>query len=90
MRQLRQNLGRHIDDISGKYLIKGETKTLLLLYPSESMFAELYDGFDDVLQKGYRSGVIIVSPSLLMLAIQVVQQILQRRPHARGGRQDFD
>src|SRR5581483_7928428 len=30
---------------------------------------------DDVLQKGYRAGVIIVSPSLLMLAIQVVQQI---------------
>ncbi len=46
-----------------------------MFIPSESMFAELYDGFDDVLQKGYRSGVIIVSPSLLMLAIQVVQQI---------------
>ena len=27
------------------------------------------------MQKGYRAGVIIVSPSLLMLAIQVVQQI---------------
>jgi DNA recombination protein RmuC len=39
------------------------------------MFAELHDAFDDVLQKGYRAGVIIVSPSLLMLAIQVVQQI---------------
>ncbi len=75
-RQLRQNLGKHIDDISGKYLIKGETQDVAFMFiPSESMFAELYDGFDDVLQKGYRSGVIIVSPSLLMLAIQVVQQI---------------
>ena len=46
-----------------------------MFIPSESMFAELYDAFDDVLQKGYRAGVIIVSPSLLMLAIQVVQQI---------------
>lgn len=76
MRQLRQNLGKHIDDISGKYLIKGETQDLAFMFiPSESMFAELYDQFDDVLQKGYRAGVIIVSPSLLMLAIQVVQQI---------------
>lgn len=76
MRQLRQNLGKHIDDISGKYLIKGETQDVAFMFiPSESMFAELYDGFDDVLQKGYRAGVIIVSPSLLMLAIQVVQQI---------------
>ena len=75
MRQLRQNLGKHIDDISGKYLIKGETQDVAFMFiPSESMFAELYDAFDDVLQKGYRAGVIIVSPSLLMLAIQVVQQ----------------
>ena len=75
-RQLRQNLGKHIDDISGKYLIKGETQDVAFMFiPSESMFAELYDAFDDVLQKGYRAGVIIVSPSLLMLAIQVVQQI---------------
>jgi DNA recombination protein RmuC len=75
-RQLRQNLGKHIDDISGKYLIKGETQDVAFMFiPSESMFAELYDVFDDVLQKGYRAGVIIVSPSLLMLAIQVVQQI---------------
>ncbi len=76
MRQLRQHLGKHIDDISGKYLIKGETQDVAFMFiPSESMFAELYDQFDDILQKGYRAGVIIVSPSLLMLAIQVVQQI---------------
>jgi len=76
MRQLRQNLGKHIDDIAGKYLIKGETQDVAFMFiPSESMFAELYDAFDDVLQKGYRAGVIIVSPSLLMLAIQVIQQI---------------
>jgi DNA recombination protein RmuC len=75
-RQLRQNLGKHIDDISGKYLVKGETQDVAFMFiPSESMFAELYDEFDDILQKGYRAGVIIVSPSLLMLAIQVVQQI---------------
>jgi DNA recombination protein RmuC len=75
-RQLKQNLGKHIDDISGKYLIKGETQDVAFMFiPSESMFAELHDAFDDVLQKGYRAGVIIVSPSLLMLAIQVVQQI---------------
>jgi DNA recombination protein RmuC len=75
-RQLRQNLGKHISDISEKYLIAGETQDVAFMFiPSESLFADLYDGFDDILQKGYRAGVIIVSPSLLMLAIQVVQQI---------------
>ena len=75
-RQLRVNLGKHISDISEKYLIAGETQEVAFMFiPSESLFAELYDGFDDIMQKGYRAGVIIVSPSLLMLAIQVVQQI---------------
>jgi DNA recombination protein RmuC len=43
--------------------------------PSESVYAELHDGFEDIMQKAFRSKVVIVSPSLLMLAIQIVQQI---------------
>jgi len=43
--------------------------------PSESVYAELYDRFDDLIQKAYRAQVVLVSPSLLMLAIQVMQQI---------------
>ena len=46
-----------------------------MFVPSESVYAELHDGFDDVVQKAYRAKVVIVSPSLLMLAIQVIQQI---------------
>ena len=34
-------------------------------------------GFDDVIQKAYRARIVLVSPSLLMLAIQVMQQILK-------------
>ena len=46
-----------------------------MFVPSESVYAELHENFDDVVQKAYRSKVVIVSPSLLMLAIQVIQQI---------------
>ena len=46
-----------------------------MFVPSESVYAELHDGFDDIVQKAYRARVVIVSPSLLMLAIQVIQQI---------------
>jgi DNA recombination protein RmuC len=74
--RLRQDIGRHIGDISQKYLIPGETQDLALMFvPSESVYAELHDGFDDVVQRAFRAKVVIVSPSLLMLAIQVVQQI---------------
>jgi DNA recombination protein RmuC len=74
--RVRADIAKHVGDIVDKYLIPGETQDMALMFvPSESIYAELYDGFDDIFQKAYRSKVIIVSPSLLMLAIQVIQQI---------------
>ena len=74
--RMRQDLTKHVDEIAAKYLIAGETQDLALMFvPSESIFAELHEGFDDIMQRAFRSKVVIVSPSLLMLAIQVVQQI---------------
>ena len=75
-RQLRNHLGTHIGDIAKKYLIPGETQDFALMFvPSESLYTELHDSFDDIIQKAYRARVMIVSPSLLMLAVQVIQQI---------------
>jgi DNA recombination protein RmuC len=74
--RLRTDVGKHVGDIAEKYLIPGETQEMALMFvPSESVYAEIHDGFDDIVQKAYRSRVVLVSPSLLMLAIQVVQQI---------------
>jgi DNA recombination protein RmuC len=74
--RVRADIAKHVGDIAAKYLIPGETQDMALMFvPSESIYAELYDSFDDIFQKAYRSKVIIVSPSLLMLAIQVIQQI---------------
>ncbi|ACI94643.1 RmuC domain protein [Afipia carboxidovorans OM5] len=76
--RLRQDVMKHVSDIAGKYLIAGETQdTALMFVPSESVYAEIHDGFDDVVQKAYRARIVLVSPSLLMLAIQVMQQIMK-------------
>jgi DNA recombination protein RmuC len=76
--KVRIDLQRHVSDIAEKYLIPGETQEMALMFvPSESVYAEIHDGFDDVVQKAYRARVVLVSPSLLMLAIQVMQQILK-------------
>jgi DNA recombination protein RmuC len=76
--RLRTDVMKHVSDIAEKYLIAGETQdTALMFVPSESVYAEIHDGFDDVIQKAYRARVVLVSPSLLMLAIQVMQQILK-------------
>jgi DNA recombination protein RmuC len=76
--RLRGDVMKHVSDIADKYLITGETQdTALMFVPSESVYAEIHDSFDDVIQKAYRARVVLVSPSLLMLAIQVMQQILR-------------
>jgi DNA recombination protein RmuC len=76
--RLRGDIMKHVSDIAEKYLVPGETQdTALMFVPSESVYAEIHDGFDDVIQKAYRARVVLVSPSLLMLAIQVMQQILK-------------
>jgi DNA recombination protein RmuC len=74
--RVRQDVMKHVNDIAGKYLCPGETQDVALMFvPSESVYAELHDSFDDVVQKAYRAQVMMVSPTLLMLAIQVIQQI---------------
>jgi DNA recombination protein RmuC len=74
--RVRQDVQKHIADIAEKYLVPGETQDVALMFvPSESVYAEVHDGFDDVVQKAYRAQVMMVSPTLLMLAIQVIQQI---------------
>jgi len=76
--RLRQDILKHVGDIADRYLIPGETQDMALMFvPSESVYAEIHDGFDDVIQKAYRARVVLVSPALLMLAIQVMQQILK-------------
>jgi DNA recombination protein RmuC len=76
--RLRNDVMKHVSDIAEKYLIAGETQDSALMFvPSESVYAEIHDGFDDVIQKAYRLRVVLVSPSLLMLAIQVMQQIMK-------------
>jgi DNA recombination protein RmuC len=74
----RRDIEVHIRDISEKYLLQGETQdTAFMFVPSESVFAEIHENFEAVVQKAHRARVIIVSPSLLMLSIQVVQAILK-------------
>ena len=74
----RRDVELHIRDIAEKYLIAGETQdTAFMFVPSESVFAEIHENFEMVVQRAHRARVVIVSPSLLMLSIQVVQAILK-------------
>lgn len=74
----KNDMGVHIKAIAEKYLIAGETAdTAFLFVPSESIFADLHEKFEDVVQRALRARIVIVSPAILMLSIQVVQALLR-------------
>ena len=68
----------HLKAISEKYFLKGETQdTAFMFVPSESIFAEIHENFEGLVQKAHKARVVVVSPSLLMLSIQVMQSVLK-------------
>ena len=76
--QFRRDVTRHVRDIAERYLIPGETQdTAFMFVPSESVFSEIHERFEDIVQQAHRLRVVIVSPSLLLLSIQIIQSVLR-------------
>lgn len=76
--RVRADVLKHVKDIAEKYLIPGEVQSPAIMFvPSESIYAELHDGFADVIQKAHRAQVAIMSPNILMLAINTVLTVMK-------------
>lgn len=72
----RNDLKKHVQDISSKYLIEGETAVVAYMFvPAESVFAEIYARFQDVVQFAYEKNVYIVSPTTLMAYLTAMKAI---------------
>ncbi len=77
-RRIRNDVARHIEAMAERYFLPGETQdTAILFVPSESVYADLAEHFDDLVQKAHRSRIVITSPNMLMLAVQTMQAILK-------------
>ncbi len=76
--QVRTDINRHINEIAERYFIVGETQdTALMFVPAESDYTELHENFPDHIQKSHRASVIIVSPNMLMLAVQTMYAVMK-------------
>ncbi len=74
--RVKTDITKHISDIADRYLIPGETQDIALMFiPSESVYADLQERFDDLVQRAQRARVMIVSPTLMVMAIQVIKQV---------------
>lgn len=78
LHRMKGDLNKHIADIAEKYLIPGETQDIALMFvPSEAVFAELHANCADVIQKAFRQRVVVVSPTLLLLGVEIIRHMLR-------------
>ncbi len=77
-RDFANDVLRHIKDVASKYLIFGETHDLALLFlPSEAIYAELHANFPEVIEKGFSSKVMIVSPTTFMATLHTMRAVMR-------------
>jgi DNA recombination protein RmuC len=72
------NLKKHIDDISNKYIIAGETTDQAILFlPAEAIFAEIYAYHSDIIEYAQNKKVWLTSPTTFMAMITTIQVVIQ-------------
>ena len=77
-KMFKQDMKKHIDAISSKYIITGETANQAILFlPAEAIFAEINAYHQDIIDYAYRKKVWITSPTTLISTLTVIEMIIK-------------
>lgn len=77
-KMFRQDMKKHIDAISSKYIIPDETADQAILFlPAEAIFAEVNAYHQDIINYAYKKRVWITSPTTLISTLTVVEMIIK-------------
>jgi len=77
-RDFKLNVKMHINDISSKYIIPGQTSDQAIMFiPAEAIFAEINAYHQDLLDYAGEKKVWITSPTTLMSVLSTVQVVLR-------------
>jgi DNA recombination protein RmuC len=77
-KQFKADVRRHVDAISGKYIIAGETSDGAVMFvPAEAVFAEIHAHHGDVVEYANARRVWIVSPTTLMAVLNTARAVLK-------------
>ena len=73
-----QNLKKHIDDISMKYIISDETTNQAIMFlPAEAIFAYINAYIPKIVEYSYAKKVWITSPTTMMAILTTIQAVSQ-------------
>lgn len=77
-RQFRQDIRKHIKDISEKYIIPGETSNGAMMFiPAEAVFAEIHGHYPELVEEAQRARVWMVSPTTMMAVLTTALAVLK-------------
>ena len=77
-KQFKLDVKKHIDAISSKYIIPGETAEQAIMFlPAEAIFAEINAYHPDIIEYSYKKKVWITSPTTLISTLTVIQMIIK-------------
>jgi DNA recombination protein RmuC len=77
-RQFKQDIKKHIKDISTKYIIPGETSDGAMMFiPAEAVFAEIHAHYRDLVEDAQRARVWLVSPTTMMAVLTTARAVLK-------------
>ena len=77
-KMFKQDMKKHIDAISSKYIIPGETTDQAILFlPAEAIFAEVNAYHSDIIEYAYKKRVWITSPTTLISTLTVIEMIIK-------------
>jgi DNA recombination protein RmuC len=75
--KFRGDIKKHIDDISGKYIIKDETSDQAIMFiPSESVFYYIVAFMPEIVQYSNRKNIVMASPTTFVALLKVVQVVV--------------
>lgn len=76
--QFRQDIRQHIQAVSSKYIIPGETSEGALLFiPAEAIFSEIHAHYYDLVEEAQRQRVWLVSPTTMMAILTTARAVLK-------------
>jgi len=77
-KQFKQDIKKHINDISDKYIIPGETSDGALMFiPAEAVFAEIHAHQPGLVEEAQRRRVWMVSPTTMMAVLTTARAVLK-------------
>jgi DNA recombination protein RmuC len=72
-----KNLKKHIDDISSKYILTGETADQAILFlPAEAIFAEIHAYHHEIVEYANTKRVWLASPTTFLATLTTVQSVM--------------